>query len=52
MTGFIENPPTRIKFPYAQGGGPALEPALGSVFGPILGAKRISKRNPRQPKIN
>ena len=26
--------------------------ALGSVFGPILGAKRAPRRSPKRPKIN
>ena len=35
-----------------KGGRPEITGALGSVFGPILGAKREPRRSPKRPKID
>ena len=36
----------------SRGVSPDLPGALGSIFGPILGAKRAPRRSPRRPKID
>ena len=50
VLGALETVLERVDAP--GGGALDLTPDLGSVFGPILGAKRVPRRSPKRPKIN